>query len=57
MVHTANLVTMTHYGKKVYIVTGENLTAEVLYDYFAEYFDVVIKHNDGKNATVAVWFD
>jgi hypothetical protein len=57
MIQSVKLLNMTNYGKKVFAVTGENLTASVLYDYFAEYFEVIIKHNDGKNATVAVWFD
>jgi hypothetical protein len=57
MIQSVKLLNMTNYGKKVFAVTGENLTASVLYDYFTEYFDVIIKHNDGKNATVAVWFN
>lgn len=57
MIKSVKLEKMYNYGKKIFSVVGENLTASVLYDYFAEYFDVVIKHNDGKNATVAVWFD
>ena len=57
MIKSVKLEKMFNYGKKIFSVVGENLTTEVLYNYFADYFDVYIKHNDGNNATVEVWFD
>lgn len=57
MIKSVKLEKMFNYGKKVFTVTGENLTAKVLYDYFYDYFEVYIKHNDGNNAMVEVWFN
>lgn len=57
MIKSVKLEKMFNYGKKIFSVTGESLTEEVLYNYFDGYFDVYIKYNDGNNATVEVWFD
>ena len=50
-------VAMFNYGKKVFIVKGENLTTPIIEKAFSEYFELYIRiYNDGKEATVEVWF-
>lgn len=51
-------VAMFNYGKKVFIVKGENLTTPIIEKAFSEYFELYIRiYEDGKTAEVKAWFD
>ena len=47
-----------NYGKKVFIVKGENLTTPIIEKAFSDYFEYYIRiYNDGKEARIEVWFN